>query len=96
MNELLEILDSCPSTDRRKMKPWLVEKYSNAIESKHASEVVKEYLTIKRACYELAGEIFGKDKNTELFEKRIFSRYPYLSEKLKKQWINETMMAQFR
>jgi len=90
----MKTMDSYPSTQKPKLKSYLRSKLE--LSSPEANGLVNEYRAIKDACYKLATEVFSKELSGSLFETEIFSQYPRLEKGLKADWVNESMMAQFR
>ena len=93
-NLAMKAMDSCASIQRPKLKSHLRAKLE--LSSQEADELVDEYRAIKDACNDLTSDVFSKELSSTLFDSQIFSRYPRLSDELRKRWLNESMHAQFR
>ncbi len=87
-------MDSCPSIQKRSLKSFLRSKLE--LKGQDADDLVNQYRVIKDACCQLAGKVYSKNLDTSLFETQIFNQYPGLSAEIKKDWVKESMMAQFR
>ena len=93
-NAAMKAMDSCASIQKRALKSHL--RSHLGLSSQDADNLVDEYRTIKDGCFNLAAEIFANELDSTLFDPQVFSQHPKLNDELKKAWINEAMMAQFR
>ncbi|MGI2172154.1 hypothetical protein ACROAE_18495 [Shewanella sp. MF05960] len=95
----MNILDTCLSGDKRKLKAHLRDnypkKYKLEMSSDTANELVKNYRDILEACNNLASKTFNNSSKPD-FDDCIFSDYAELDENLKKKWIQGAYFGQFR